>query len=92
MDITPTLGPLAAGTYTATVPVNSTSGGSGSISVTLTVAPAAQSPVLAVSTGGVTFAAVEGGGNPSAVTVTLFNSGGGDFAGWPETLEPGRLE
>ena len=80
VDLSVALGGLGAGTYTATVPVNSAAGGSESISVTLTVAPGADPPVLSLSATAADFFAQEGGGDPAAQNVTLSNSGGGGLS------------
>jgi hypothetical protein len=80
LKLTPTLGALGAGTYKATVPVNSTAGGSGSVRVTFTVAPAADDPQISLSGSSVGFFAEEGGGNPSSQKISISNSGGGDLA------------
>lgn len=77
-------GGLGAGTYTATVPVNSSRGGSGSIAVALTVSPPATLPELALSSSTAFFTAREGGGDPDSQSISLSNAGGGGFA----DLEP----
>ncbi len=68
---------MAAGTYTATVRVES-AGVSGSpqlIPVTLTVDPPA--PSLSVSPASLTFSATAGGANPAATTLSVTNAGAG---------------
>jgi hypothetical protein len=72
-------GSLGAGTFTATIPVNSVQGGSGSVSVTLTVAPVGAPAELVLSATDVLFTAWEGGGNPGSRTVLLANGGDGGF-------------
>jgi len=90
VDLSATIGALGAGTYTATVPVNSTRGGSGSIEVALTVSRTAAAPSLALSTSSVRFTALLGGASPTARTVILSNSGGGTV-GDLGTLDMGTI-
>jgi hypothetical protein len=75
-----TTGSLSAGTYTATSPVSSPTGGSVSVSVTFTVVRSADAPVLALSASSLEFVAVTGGESPAAKTVSLSNGGGGTLA------------
>lgn len=77
LDLASTIGVLAPGTYTATVPVNSTAGGSETVSVTLTVTPLATSPSLALSATTARYYAEEGGGDPAPQDLRVSNSGGG---------------
>jgi hypothetical protein len=83
VTLTPTLGSLAAGSYTATVPVASSAGGvtnsPRTISVTFTVSNAA--PSIALAPTSVTFTATAGGSSPAAQTVAVSNSGGGTLSG-----------
>lgn len=79
VSLTATIGGLAAGSYSATVPVNSTAGGSGTVSVTLTVAPVAPAPLISVSATSISFYAEEGGANPASQAVLISNQGGGSL-------------
>ncbi|NJD10138.1 MAG: choice-of-anchor D domain-containing protein [Gemmatimonadetes bacterium] len=76
LTVTPTVGSLAAATYTATVPVNSANGGSASLAVTMVVG----APNLAVSTSAVSFAGTARGADPDKQVVLLSNAGAGTFA------------
>ena len=82
VTLTPTLGSLAAGSYTAHVPVTSSASGvtdsPQTITVTFTVS---QAPTIALSSSSVTFTATVGGSNPAAQTVTVTNSGTGTLSG-----------
>lgn len=80
LRLTPTLGSLSAGTYTANVSVTS-SGASNSpvlLPVTLTVLVP---PALTLSTTALAFGAVQGGSSPTAQTVSVGNSGQAPLAG-----------
>ncbi|HVX40021.1 MAG TPA: Rieske 2Fe-2S domain-containing protein [Gemmatimonadaceae bacterium] len=80
--LAPSIGALAAGTYTATVPVIA-SGASNSpqqVTVTLVVSSAAAPPQLALSAGTLAFSATQGG-TAAAQTITVQNSGGGSLGG-----------
>jgi glucose/arabinose dehydrogenase len=73
---------LAAGTYTATVRVES-AGVNGSpklVPVTLVVSPAAQPPALGVTPASLAFDATAGGASPAAKSVSVTNTGGGTLA------------
>jgi hypothetical protein len=71
---------LAAGTYNASVPVQSSLAGVAPVilAVTLVVNPAT---TMAVSTSNVTMNAPNGGGNPSSVNVTVTNTGSNPLTG-----------
>jgi len=71
--------PGADGTYSATVPVVSTEGGSLSIEVTLTVLRAHDDPDLVVSPTSIRMDALRDGPNPTSQTVLLSNGGGGSL-------------
>lgn len=79
ITFTATTGSLAAGLYTATVPVSSTNGGSVNVVVSLTVSGSGTPPALALSSNSASFAATEGGGNPSDQSLTVLNVGGGSL-------------
>ncbi|MBL8989766.1 MAG: hypothetical protein JNJ80_26085 [Gemmatimonadetes bacterium] len=81
VTLTPSTAALAAGSYTATVPVNSTAGGSATIQISLTVAANNAAPALAVSVTAVTFQVALGGSAPAPQTVTITNTGGGTLSG-----------
>lgn len=68
--------PLAAGTYSASVPIldGSASNTPQTISVTSSVSP---SPIIAVTPSSRNFSGVAGGANPSNQAVTISNGGGG---------------
>ncbi|MEO7963447.1 MAG: Ig-like domain-containing protein, partial [Gemmatimonadaceae bacterium] len=82
LTITPTatIATLAAGSYSATVPVTSTLSGvaSRNVVVTLTVGAA---PVIALSPPNVSFTAALNGNPPASQQVTLSNTGGGTLGG-----------
>jgi hypothetical protein len=83
LTLTPTLGSLAAGTYTATVPVQSAIIGVAPVNVTVTfqVLPPVVPPAIGLSPTTLSFTAQQGGGNPAGKTVTVTNSGGGTLNG-----------
>lgn len=80
-ELTLTLGglPGTPGSYTATVPVTSTHGGSLTVTVTLTVVEVGQ-PLLALSVDELRLGGVEGGEDPSPVAVVVSNAGAGGLA------------
>jgi len=80
VNLSATVGARVPGTYTATVPVNSTDGGSGSIAVTFTVSPEPADPALVLSATSATFFAEEAGGDPASQGITISNEGGGGIA------------
>lgn len=82
LTLTATLGSLAVGSYTATVPVTA-AGASNSpqnVSVTFTVA-AASPPMITLSAATITFSGTAGGTSPAAKTINITNSGGGTLSG-----------
>jgi uncharacterized membrane protein len=81
--IRPSTSALAAGTYTATVPVTSTVPGvvSMSVNVTYHVTAAAPAPSIALAATSVGFQATAGGSIPASQTVDVTNSGGGSLTG-----------
>ncbi len=82
LTVTATLGGLAAGTYSATIPVTApgASNTPQNVSVTFTVS-AAPAPAISLSPTTLTFAATAGGTSPAAKTVAVTNSGGGSLTG-----------
>ena len=80
LTLTPTLGSLAAGTYTATVTVSSSLGGVAPqpVAVTLTVNPG---PTIGLSSTTITFTTTAGGSDPAAQIVNVTNAGGGTLSG-----------
>jgi hypothetical protein len=84
LTLSPTLGSLAAGTYTATVPVSSTAAGVTNspviVTVTFTVT-AAPAPTIALSSTTASFASQVGGVSPTAQTIAITNSGTGALTG-----------
>ncbi len=83
ITLTPTLGALPIGTYTATVPVQS--GIVGVATMNLVVAFQVVGPPVPASIGysptTVSFSAPGGGGNPTARTITITNAGGSTLSG-----------
>jgi uncharacterized membrane protein len=81
ITVAATTGSLPAGTYTATVEVRSSvaSNSPQTVAVTFQVAAAPVPPAISLSRTSVSFAATAGGGNPSAQTVDIGNSGGGSL-------------
>jgi len=78
LQITSTVGTLAAGTYTGHVTVTSvgTQGSPATVTVTFVVAAPPQ-PVLSVSATSLTFNATQGGSNPASQSVNVTNTGTG---------------
>ncbi len=82
LTLTPTLGALAAGTYTASVAITSSAPGvtnsPRTVSVTFVVTTP---PTIALVPSSLTFSAPAGGANPSPQSVSLSNSGAGTVQG-----------
>lgn len=80
LTVTPTLGSLAPGTYTATVPVTGAGVGTGaqSLAVTVTVAGV---PRIGLAPPTVTFTGTAGGPAPAAQSVAVTNAGTGTLGG-----------
>jgi hypothetical protein len=80
LTLQPTTGALAAGAYSADVPINSSQAGVApqTVSVTFTVAGGA---VIGVAPASVQFASSVGGGNPAAQLVNVTNAGSGTLSG-----------
>lgn len=69
---------LGAGNYSATVVVNSATGGDATFTVSFAVAPP---PSLRLSPTSLSFSGVSGGANPARQNVSILNGGGGTLAG-----------
>jgi len=80
LTLRPTIGPLAAGTYTATVAVSSpvASNSAQNITVTLVVV---SSPIIVLSQSAVTFTASVGGSSPAERITQVSNAGTGTLTG-----------
>jgi len=78
LQITSTVGTLAAGTYTGHITVTSAGaqGSPATVTVTFVVAAPPQ-PVLSVSPASLTFNATQGGANPTSQSVNVTNTGTG---------------
>ncbi len=76
-----TTGSLAAGTYTATIPVTSTSASNSpqTITVTFVVSDVPATPSIDLSSDSLTFTGMAGGADPAASTVNVTNGGGGSL-------------
>ena len=72
-------GQLQPGSYTASVVVGSSNGGSATLGVTFAVA--APPPILRLSPSTLQFSAVSGGASPARQPVAAVNGGGGTLAG-----------
>lgn len=79
VTVTPTLGALAAGTYTASVSIASAGASNSPRTVNVTFTVDAQ-PALGLSSQALAFSAVQGGSSPAPQTVAVTNSGGGTLA------------
>jgi hypothetical protein len=79
VTVQPTTGTLPAGTYSATVRVQSTQAGvaPATFAVAFTVSATTQPPVIGVAPATPSFTATSGGANPAAVAVSVTNGGGG---------------
>jgi hypothetical protein len=88
LTLTPTLGSLANGTYTATVSVAGTGAANSprTIAVTMVVGPG---PSIALSSSSIGFQSDVGGANPAAQPVTITNAGGGSLTGLAATVTYG---
>ena len=76
----PVTGALPAGTYTATIPVQSgvATNSPQNLTVTFTVTP---SPAIALSSATLTFSAQQSGADPASQFITITNSGSGSLTG-----------
>ncbi|MEQ1911351.1 MAG: CARDB domain-containing protein, partial [Vicinamibacterales bacterium] len=81
LTVQPTTGSLAAGTYTATVPITSGVATNSPQTVTVTFTMASPSPTIGLSASALTYGATQGGANPSSQVVNVTNGGGGTLSG-----------
>ncbi len=83
ITLTPTVGALAVGTYTATIPVNSGVPGAitDTLQITLQVFGLPVPPAIGLAPTSVSLAATVGGANPAARVVSVTNSGAGVLTG-----------
>ena len=72
---------LAAGTYTATVPVTASVAGNSPQNVTVTYTLAANPPIIALAPTSVSFTDTLATANPAPATVTITNTGAGTLSG-----------
>jgi len=80
--LTPTLGALAAGTYTATVAINSSAPNVSNSPQTVSVMFVVTTPpTLAIGPSSLAFSAPANGANPPSQTVSISNSGAGTVQG-----------
>lgn len=81
LTLTASLGALAPGSYTATVPVLApgASNAPQQVTVTFTVASSSSSPTLALSATNSSFSAAQDGGSPASQAITVQNGGGGSL-------------
>lgn len=78
VTFTPSLGSLAAGTYTANATVSAAQGGSRTVAVAFTVAAAGTPAALGLSPGTVSFATTVGS-SPAPQSISVVNTGGGSL-------------
>jgi hypothetical protein len=83
LTLTPVVGSLAPGSYEASVRVSSPAASNSpqTMTVSLTVAPQAAAPTIALSAPSATFSATQGGANPTAQTIQVTNGGQGTLSG-----------
>jgi len=78
LTLTATVGSLGAGTYTATIPITSSTAGNSPQNVTATfVVSPAPVPSIVLSPTSRSFAGTVGGSNPAAQTISVTNGGSG---------------
>ncbi len=75
LTLSATLGALAAGTYTASVPISADQASNGTQELTVTFLVAGSGSIIALSPNTVTFQATTGGPNPVPGAVTITNGG-----------------
>ena len=81
-------GSLAAGVYTGSISLSSPNTSDPAITIPVTMVISAAMPVILISQTGLTFQAVQAGGNPLAQTVAVLNTGTGtmNWTATPQTL------
>lgn len=79
---------LSAGTYTATIRVNSAVASNSPVSILVTYT-VAQPATIALSATSAAFTGVSGGGNPSPEQITISNSGGGSLTSLSTSISYG---
>lgn len=91
LSLTATTTALAVGTYTATVPLTSTTAGVSPLSLTVTysVTSTAAPAAIALSSSTASFTANTGGALPAAQPVSVSNSGGGALTGLTASITYG---
>jgi len=77
LQVSATLGSLAAGTYTGHVTVTASGAQGSPVTVTVTFTVGAPPAVLSVAPTGLSFSATQGGSDPAPSSVTVSNAGGG---------------
>ena len=80
-------GSLAGGVYTGTISLSSSDTTDPVIAVPVTMVISASMPVILISQTGLTFQAVQGGGNPLAQSIAVLNTGQGTM-NWTATPKP----
>jgi hypothetical protein len=73
-------GTLTAGSYSATMTLSATGAASVTIPVALTVTAAPVPPAIGTSPSSLSFTAQQGGGDPTAQTLTISSTGGGTLS------------
>ncbi len=81
VTVQPNVAALAAGSYTALVPVLANGIVAETVVTKLTMAVAVQPPRISVSPGTATFAATSGGSDPASQAIAVTNTGGGTLTG-----------
>lgn len=81
LSLQPQTGSLAAGTYTASVPVQSTASGNSPQLLTVTFTVAVPPGAIGLTPNALSYSATQGGANPLAQTVAISNSGSGALGG-----------
>ena len=73
-------GTLTAGSYSGTITLSATGTASATIPVALTITAAPVPPAIGMSPTSLSFTAQQGGGDPTAQTLTISNTGGGTLS------------
>ncbi len=81
LSLQPQTGSLAAGTYTASVPVQSAAAGNSPQLLSVTFTVAVPPGAIGLSASALSYSATQGGANPLAQTVAISNSGSGTLGG-----------